>query len=296
MNVGHDSFLFRARRNRLCGSRPGATWPGSTSYSNASSGAALLLSDMAWTASVGRSHFPYRAGVTFHDVVSLRERLRAVAEAASELEPRPVTGVALAYTGEASDWVRTGRELYEREPVARAVLDCCDGAFRDVRGASLLDIIFGGSAEGDLDDPACAQPALYAIECAVTALWASVGIRPSVVVRHGAGKIAAAQAAGVFTLEDGLRLAASFENSEAVLAAIDMAPPSLTLIDSSTGRPVGPGERLDESYWRQTGEPSVSATAFPLWRALACRRWWRSGGQVSWGLTVVQSVRMLLAP
>ena len=79
---------------------------------------------------------------------------------------------------------------------------------------------------------------------------ASVGVKPYVIGGHSMGEIAGAQAAGVFTVEDGLRLAASSENSEAAPAAIDMAPPSLTLIDSSTGKPVGPGERLDELYWR----------------------------------------------
>ncbi|MCY4085296.1 MAG: beta-ketoacyl synthase N-terminal-like domain-containing protein [Actinomycetia bacterium] len=92
---------------------------------------------------------------------------------------------------------------------------------------------------------------------------ASVGVKPYVIGGHSMGEIAGAQAAGVFTVEDGLCLAASFENSEAVPAAIDMAPPSLTLIDSSTGRPVGPGERLDELYWRQTDEPSVSRDCVP---------------------------------
>ncbi len=65
----------------------------------------------------------------------------------------------------------------------------------------------GGAAE--LEDPAWTQPCIYAIECALTALWASVGVRPDVVVGHSLGEIAAAQAAGVFSLEDGLRFAAA---------------------------------------------------------------------------------------
>ena len=70
--------------------------------------------------------------------------------------------------------------------------------------------MFGrAGAAGGLDDPAWTQPAIYALECALTALWASVGIAPSVVVGHGLGELAAAQAAGVFTLEEGLRLAAA---------------------------------------------------------------------------------------
>ena len=94
--------------------------------------------------------------------------------------------------------------------MAREILDRCEAVFRDVRGASLLDVMFGrAGAKGDLGDTAWEQPALYALECALTALWASVGVRPSVALGHSVGEIAAAQAAGVFSLEDGMRFAAA---------------------------------------------------------------------------------------
>ncbi len=169
----------------------------------------LLLSDMAWTAAVGRSHFGHRKGVPFRDADSLREGLRELAEddgAARPAAEAPVR-VAFAYTGQASQWAGMGRDLYETEPVARAVLDRCDAVLREERGESLLDVMFGRA--GDLDDAAWTQPAIYALECALTALWGSLGIRPDVVVGHSLGEIAAAQAAGVFGLEDGLRFAAA---------------------------------------------------------------------------------------
>ena len=172
-----------------------------------------LLSDMAWTAAVGRSHFGQRAGPVFHDTESLREGLRALAngEAATPAAPtRENPKVAFAYTGQASQWVGMGRQIYETEPVVRAVLDRCEAAYRPVRGKSLLDAMFGrGDAPGDLDDPGLTQPAIYALECALTALWASLGVRPDAVMGHSLGEIAAAQGAGVFSLEDGLRFAAT---------------------------------------------------------------------------------------
>ena len=167
-----------------------------------------LLADVAWTAGVGRSHFDHRAGVVFHDTMSLRDRLKELAEADKESKPRKATKVTFAYTGQGSQWAGMGHALYEREPVVRAVLDRCDEVVREVRGVSLLDVMFGrAGGEGELNDTAWEQPALYALECALTALWASVGIRPGVVVGHSIGELAAAQAAGVFSLEDGMRFA-----------------------------------------------------------------------------------------
>jgi len=176
---------------------------------------AELLADMAWTAGGGRSHLPHRAGVTFTDAPSLRSALEALAAsetgdgAAGETAARAGRRLAFVYTGQASQWVGMGEALYRCEPVVRAVLDRCDGEMRERRGVSLLDVMFGRAAAGDLDDPAWTQPAIYALECALTALWASLGVRPDVVLGHSLGEIAAAQAAGVFTLGDGLGFAAA---------------------------------------------------------------------------------------
>ena len=167
-----------------------------------------LLSDMAWTASMSRSHFDVREGVVFRDAESLRSRLEELAQGEERPPSREPATVAFAYTGQGSQWTGMGLALYESEPVARAVFDRCEAVFVEERGASLLDLMFGrDGAQGDLADTAWEQPALYALECALTALWASIGVRPAVVLGHSVGELAAAQAAGVFSLEDGMRLA-----------------------------------------------------------------------------------------
>ena len=95
-----------------------------------------LLSDMAWTAATGRSHFGHRAGVVFQDAASLRQSLAAHAHADAELGPRTAAKVAFVYTGETDRWVGMGGALYAREPVVRAVLDRCDAVLG--RGAGGL--------------------------------------------------------------------------------------------------------------------------------------------------------------
>ncbi|MYF24779.1 MAG: SDR family NAD(P)-dependent oxidoreductase [Nitrospira sp. SB0678_bin_10] len=233
-----------------------------------------LLADMAWTAGVGRSHFNHRAGVVFRDAASLREGLRKL-ETGRQTEPRAPAKVAFAYTGQAGQWAGMGHALYESEPVVRAVLDRCDSVLREAQDDSLLDVLFG-QAPGDPNDAARIQPAIYALECALTALWASIGIRPSVVVGHNLGELAAAQAAWMFGLEDGLRFAAArgaligglpevgaqtaaLDDLQATLDGIAIAPPSLTLVSSMTGKVVEPGKTLDPAYWRcQASEPTAT--------------------------------------
>ena len=228
-------------------------------------GSDSLLSDMAWTAGVGRSHFSHRAGVVFSDSGSLREGLGALADTEERPEPRAATKVAFVCTDETGRWAGMGEALYESEPVVRTVLDRCDALMRETRGASLLGVMFGrAGGAGDLQDHAWAQPAVYALECALAALWSSVGIRPSVVTGHGVGEIAAAQAAGVFNLEAGLRLAsargapagtpsAAIDDLDVVLEGVTIEPPSRTFLSAVTGQAVEPG---DAAYWRrQAGEP-----------------------------------------
>ena len=217
-----------------------------------------LLSDMTWTAAVSRSRFDHRAGVVFQDASSLRQGLTLQANADAGPGPRAAAKVAFAYTGETDRWLSMGGALYAREPVVRAVLDRCDALLGDDRGASLLEAMFGGpGAEGGLSDPAWARPATYALGCALTAMWASLGIRPSVVAGQGVGEIAAAQAAGVLGLEDGLRLAASPGDPGSALDGGTIAAPAIGFVSSTTGRLVEPGDTTDGASWRgQACEPA----------------------------------------
>ena len=214
------------------------------------------LSDMAWTAGVGRSHFTHRAGIVFHDAASLRDALSSIADE-DEPSDRPVARdkpkVAFVYTGQASQWIGMGRNIYESEPVARAVIDRCDALLTESRGVSLRDVMFG-SPSGDsdaahaLDDPTWTQPAIYALECALTAQWASLGIRPDVVVGHSLGEIAAAQAAGVFSLEEGLGFAerrgdliAALPERGAMAVVFASAPDVAVALEQHNATSDGPG-------------------------------------------------------
>ena len=243
-------------------------------------GSPPTLSDLAWTAGVGRSHFAYRSGLVFRDAGQLRQQLSVLAGGEEVSDRRPDDGarkVAFAYTGEAGPWVGAGAALCRREPVARAVLDRCDELMRERQEDSLLDAVSGLSEDGqDLADPLRAWPVIYALECALTALWASVGVRPHAVVGHGPGGLAAVQAAGVLTLDEGLRLAsalgavrkaqpgqdpeAAVEGLEAALAGVSFAPPSVFLINGADGQVVESLGEFDIDYWIGQARETVEFT------------------------------------
>ena len=214
-----------------------------------------FLADMAWTASIGRSHFSHRAGVAFNDVDELLASLKELAQSSrgyseSPLEAAPRFG--FVYSGSGAVWEAAGEELYRTEPAFRAVLDRCDEVVRDEKGWSLLEATFANGEAGDgLSRSEMANAATYALEAALTALWESVGVRPAAVLGQGIGEIAAAQAAGILTLEDGLRLAAALTGPDAAIPLVETRPPSLTMVSSVTGRIVQPTDALNNGYWRQ---------------------------------------------
>ena len=214
------------------------------------------LSDLAWTAGIGRSHFSYRAGLVFSDLEQLREKLRQQAEADGDLEesePNAASRIAFVYAGQDSRCVGMGETLYQSEPVVRAVLDRCDAVVREERGVSLLDIMFGRSGViADLDTPLWSRLAVYALECALTALWDSVGIRPDVVVGHGFGEMAAAQASGVLGLEEGLRLAMALDGPLETFPEIASTQPLVALVNNVTGQLVQQSKTLDQAFWRES--------------------------------------------
>lgn len=74
------------------------------------------LADLAWSASVARSHFDFRDGVVFQDVISLRSGLEAVAGSPGLAFLPRAARVAFVYTGQGNQWVGMGESLYLQEP------------------------------------------------------------------------------------------------------------------------------------------------------------------------------------
>ncbi len=99
-----------------------------------------------------------------------------------------------------------GRQLLFQEPVFRGVIERCDALIRQLGGWSLWQELTAEESASRMHETSIAQPALFAIQAALAALWESWGIVPDSVVGHSVGEVAAGYIAGVFSLEDAVRV------------------------------------------------------------------------------------------
>ncbi|KVL12891.1 type I polyketide synthase [Burkholderia ubonensis] len=172
------------------------------------------LASICYTANTGRSAFEQRAAWVVRERAELVSRLRAFGEGGEQ--PALLRGVyrnrrprvAMLFTGQGSQYAGMGRELYEREPVFRAALAECASLLEGELEVGLLEVLYGAST-ALLDRTDYTQPALFALGYALRRTWESWGVTPQVVMGHSLGEYMAAQAAGVLTLEAGLKLVAS---------------------------------------------------------------------------------------
>ncbi|MFD5544527.1 acyltransferase domain-containing protein, partial [Streptomyces sp. NPDC127079] len=171
------------------------------------------LVDVAWSSAVTRAALPCRAVVVADGRERAVERLRALA--AGRASAGALTGrageesrLAVVFSGQGSQRLGMGRELYAAHPVFAEAFDEVCGHFAPHLDQPLQDVVFGTDPEL-LDRTDHAQAALFAVEVALYRLVEHWGVTPGLLIGHSIGEFAAAHVSGVWSPADACALVAA---------------------------------------------------------------------------------------
>lgn len=176
----------------------------------------ISLADTAYTLLIGRKHFSQRrmvCAVDKHEAVRLLrgEDPQRLLGMGHKKDPAPPQ-TAFLFSGQGSQYPLMGKGLYERYTVYRQAVDQCADLLKPHINKDIRELLY---PKGDMEKAAkelnrteYTQPALFVTEYALARLWASFGIRPRAMAGHSIGEYVAAHLAGVFSLEDALKLVA----------------------------------------------------------------------------------------
>lgn len=170
------------------------------------------LADIAYTLHTGRIGFKHRkfavcdsksqlVNLLFTDQIPVSDN-NLLTEAPEE--------IVFSFPGQGAQYVNMGLALYQQEPVYKAAIDKCANILKDYLDKDIRNIIFAStdatSASVQLKNTKYTQPALFVTSYALAQLWMSWGVQPTMFIGHSVGEYVAAHLAGIFSLEDGLKL------------------------------------------------------------------------------------------
>ncbi|MDP1588567.1 MAG: type I polyketide synthase, partial [Prosthecobacter sp.] len=177
-------------------------------------GSSPLLPDLTYMLGARRNHHSHRLALTARTLGEMVQELSAFST--GQPSPRMRTAftprreqaarVVFVMSGQGPQWQGMGRELMQHEPVFKHMIEACDKAMRPWAKFSLMDELNRPEAETKMQRTEISQPAIFAMQMALAALWQSWGIQPAAVVGHSVGEIAAACIACILTLDQAAKI------------------------------------------------------------------------------------------
>lgn len=174
----------------------------------------LDLADVAYTLSVGRHRFAHRRVLVCSDLDDAQAALNSVdsRRGHTALGDETERAIAFQFPGQGAQYAGMGQQLHARETVFRDVLDHCTSRLVVELGEDLSALMLADPSAQTSQRLQCTeftQPALFAFEYALARQWMAWGVEPAALIGHSIGEYVAACIAGVFSLDDALRVVAA---------------------------------------------------------------------------------------
>jgi len=170
----------------------------------------LDLKQICYNSNYARVHFKYRIATKLaskSDIDKyLSQQYEKINDETNSFETQKEC--AFIYSGQGAQYYGMGKDLYESSVVFKKYIDVCDQLFSKYINRSIKNVMFLDN-DGSIDETQFTQPALFAMEYALTMMWMTFGLTPKILIGHSIGEIVAATVSGVYDLEDAVKLVAS---------------------------------------------------------------------------------------
>lgn len=171
------------------------------------------LYDFLYSANLKRTRHDVRLALIGQNAEEFKEQLLSFSNDPSpqqfifdQIDVNTHHRIAFIYSGQGPQWWAMGRDLLEHEPIFRATIERISFLLEEYTGWSLIEELKKDEQTSRLNETEVAQPAIFAIQVALTALWRTWGITPEAVTGHSVGEVAAAHAAGILSLENAVKV------------------------------------------------------------------------------------------
>lgn len=165
----------------------------------------ISVLDLSYTTTARRFQHPLRASFVGSTVSRIKDSFESWMSKGFEA-PDKASKVIFAFTGQGAVYASLGRDLFESSSCFRSSILRLHEIAMDYHFPSFLTVVDGSCNDVSSLTTTQTQLATTASQIALCQLWASLGVRPDLVLGHSLGEYAALYASGVLTLNDTIYL------------------------------------------------------------------------------------------
>lgn len=156
------------------------------------------LADICYTAGARRAHHAHRIAVTG----ATKAEMVAALESATPRVVHEKHKLIFVYSGQGSQWWGMGQELMQTEDVFAKTMKEFDSYFSVIAGWSVLEALQQSKENSEVGSTRMAQPAIVAIQIALTELFRFYGVEPDALIGHSLGEVTVAYVSGSLTMQE----------------------------------------------------------------------------------------------